>query len=120
MPESGWSKETRQGVWEALYYDNPEMIANHLIDVDTIRRGRVGLWSPDKYHGDKPGKKDTHLLDVMLLQKTGVNFGLGGAVKCYAWLNATFPDAYTPQERERVVRRAEERKRRALMRGQDE
>jgi len=116
MEADGWSKETRIGVWEALYYDNPDMIAKHLVDVDTIRRGRVGLWNAGKYDRDKPGKKDTHLLDVMLLQKTGVNFGLGGAVKCYAWLNGTFPDAYTPQEREYVLRRAEQLERRAPIR----
>ena len=50
-------------------------------------------------------KKDTHLLDVMLLQKTGVNHGQGGALRCYACLHAVFPEAYTAEEKEWVMRR---------------
>ena len=69
-----------------------------------IRDAYTGLWNPKKYRSEC-GKKDTHLLDVMLLQRTGVNHGRGGALQCYAWLNTVFPEAYTAEEKEWVMRR---------------
>lgn len=98
-----WDVTKRRGVWEALRQDDPQQLAIHLTSVQ-IREAYTGLWNPKKYRKEC-GKKDTHLLDVMLLQKTGVNHGQGGALRCYAWLNTVFPEAYTAEEKEWVMRR---------------
>jgi hypothetical protein len=45
----------------------------------------------------------------MLLQKTGVNHGQGGALRCCAWLDAVFPEAYTAEEKEWVMRRYQQK-----------
>lgn len=96
-----WDKVRRREVWEALFEDDPRKLAKHLTSVRIVRDAKSGLWNPEK----RCGKKDTHLLDVMLLQRTGVNHGKGGALRCHAWLNAAFPEAYTAEEREWVMRR---------------
>ena len=115
-----WNVDKRRGVWRALYQDDPQQLAKHLTSVQDVRDAYSGLWKPKKYPlienwpdiDDglwKPkkdtGKKDTHLLDVILLQKTGVNRHQGGALRCYHWLNAAFPEAYTPEEKERGIQK---------------
>ena len=99
-----WSKDTRRKVWIALRRDDPELLAETLQSEQEIRDGCIGLWNPKKYR-TQIGKRDTHLLDVMLLQKTGVNYGKGGALRCYTWLISAFPNAYTLQEKESVLQR---------------
>jgi hypothetical protein len=96
-----WDTDIRRAVWDALYADDPQKLSEYLTSNEVIRGARTGMWNPNK----KGGKKDTHLLDVMLLQKTGVNYNKGGALKCYAWLNDAFPDAYTTEEKTYVTRR---------------
>ena len=99
-----WDVDKRREVWRALYQDDPQMLSKHLTSVQDVRDAYRGLWNPKKYTTGF-GKKDTHLLDVILLQKTGVNRGQGGALRCYYWLNAAFPEAYTPEEREWVMQK---------------
>ncbi len=91
----------RRGVWKALYRDDPRLLAAHLTSVKDVRDAYTGLWNPDK----KSGKKDVHLLDVVLLQQTGVNYDQGRAMRCYSWLNSVFPRAYTAGEKEWAIRK---------------
>jgi len=99
-----WNAGKRRGVWKALKEDNPEQLAKHLTSERVVRDAYKGLWNPKKYEGE-PGKKDTHLLDVLLLQKTGVNHDQGGALRCYAWLNQAFPNAYSHEEKKWVMQK---------------
>jgi len=101
---TNWNANKRRGVWAALRNDDPQLLATYLNSVQDIRDAYVGLWNPEKYRS-LVGKKDTHLLDVMLLQKTGVNHGKGGALNCWNWLNNKFPEAYTTHEKEYVLKR---------------
>ena len=94
-----WDAAKRRAVWSALYRDDPQVLGAHLHTAQDVRSAYTGLWNPKKYRREC-GKKGTHLLDVMLLQRTGVNRGQGGALRCYAWLNTTVPDAYTAGEKE--------------------
>lgn len=99
-----WDATKRRGVWEALNQDNPHQLAEHLTSVQDVRDAYTGLWHPRKYRRGV-GKRDTHLLEVMLLQRTGVNRGRGGALRCLSWLTAAFPEAYTDEEKEDVFRK---------------
>lgn len=94
---TGWDAKKREGVWRALYLDDPHLISVYLRSVEEIRSAYFGLWNPKKYV-KKAGKRNTHLLDVMVLQKKGVNFGRGLALKTLTWLKENFPSAYSDNE----------------------
>lgn len=93
-----WNKDKRRAVWTALNKDDPDLLARWLISSQDVRDAYVGLWKPKKYRQGE-GKRDTHLLEVLLLQKTGVNHGKGRAMRCYEWLLRAYPDAYSDEEK---------------------
>lgn len=100
-----WTKDKRRAVWTALNNDDPDLLARCLISSQDVRDAYVGLWKPKKYRQGE-GKRDTHLLEVLLLQKTGVNHGKGRAMRCYEWLLRAYPDAYSDEEKLHVQERS--------------
>ena len=97
-----WTAATRRGVWEALMHDDPETIALHLTSRALVETSAKGLWNPSK----ATGKRNTSILDVMALQRTGVNGNLGQALRCLRWLLDTFPEVYNAKDIEWAIRKA--------------
>ena len=96
-----WEKSTRIAVWKALQLDDPDLLEPHIRTSQDVRDASTALWNPEKYSKNPiEGKKDVSLLDVMLMQRNGVNADQGGAMRCWEWIEARFPDAYTDEEKQ--------------------
>lgn len=97
-----WTAATRRGVWEALMHDDSKTIALHLTNRALVETSAIGLWNPSK----TAGKRNTSILDVIALQKTGVNGNLGQPLRCLRWLLSTYPEVYNAKDIEWVIGKA--------------
>ena len=83
-----WSAEKRKRIWDAVWNDDANMLSSEIQTTAHVDESTSQLWNPRK----RNGIMNRNILEVVSMQKTGVNLNQGQATRCLAFLLDSFGD----------------------------